>query len=546
MPLALLALALALSTPCPPASRPLLAEVLYDAAGDDSGHEFVELLNPGPAPFPLAGLRIEAGDGSGPGRWTLRWTAAATDTIGPGARFVVGGARVTPAPQAIVTLDLQNGPDAVRLVWPDGASETLGYGAHELAEYACGEPAPDAASGTSLARTPDHAASGDNAADFRPATPSPGAPNVAARNLAVARGSLGADPGSPAPGAPFTASGGVVNAGLEPAPAASVTVSARLVASDGAAHGAGDLVIPAALAPGDSFGFAMAARSGEAGAYWLVVDARHSGDQNPRDDADSIRVRVGPGPLGLSEIQFHPAAMEGEWVEVRNQSDAPLDLAAFTLLDRSGAAGRVAPGPPLLPDSFAVLAQDPAALRRRYPGLDSTRVREARPWPALNNLDDDGGIADVVTLREADGTPSDAHAYGARGVPAGTPLERRDGGWWPSRDPAGSPLAGPRPFAAPAGRFAVEPRLIREGARARCRWSLPWPRARIRVELLDLAGRAVPGTATEFTAPATGERELDVAAAGPGLYAVTLRARAEGGSEDLVELRPLRIAGPVR
>src|SRR5262245_15283263 len=117
---------------CAPASHPLIAEVFYDAVGDDTGLEFVELFNPLAMPFPLAGARLEAGDGAGPGRWTLRWTGAPEDTIRAGGRFVVGGAGVTPAPDAVVPLDLQNGPDAVRIVWPDGATEVVGYGAHSL------------------------------------------------------------------------------------------------------------------------------------------------------------------------------------------------------------------------------------------------------------------------------------------------------------------------------------------------------------------------------------------------------------------------------
>src|SRR5262245_18679815 len=114
--------------PCAPASRPIIAEVLYDAAGDDTGLEFVELLNPTDSTFSLADAVLEAGDGSGPGRWTVRWTGKAGDSIAAHGRFVVGGARMTPRPDAVAALDLQNGPDAVRLRWSDGAFETVGYG----------------------------------------------------------------------------------------------------------------------------------------------------------------------------------------------------------------------------------------------------------------------------------------------------------------------------------------------------------------------------------------------------------------------------------
>src|SRR5215831_16071775 len=138
LPAGLLSLSLALSaagaaaaTPgtapdaCSRLDRPIVAEVFYDATGDDTGHEFVELLNPVATPCSLAGLRLEAGDGAAPGRWTLRRTATLADSIAAGGRFVIGGALVTPPPDAVIALDLQNGPDAVRIVWPDGVTEVV-------------------------------------------------------------------------------------------------------------------------------------------------------------------------------------------------------------------------------------------------------------------------------------------------------------------------------------------------------------------------------------------------------------------------------------
>jgi len=534
----------ALSTTCTPASRPLLAEVLYDAIGDDTGHEFVELLNPGAAPCALAGLRVEAGDGSAPGRWTLRWTGGIADTIRAGARFVIGGAAVTPRPDAIVSLDLQNGPDAVRLVWPDGATAVLGWGTHEFAEYACGEPAPDVASGQSLARTPDDSDAGANALDFRPATPSPGAANVSTRNVAVAPGTLRVTPVTPAPGAPITITGGLMNLGREAIEARAVTIAALAARDGGPREPLVAAIFPPGLAAGDSLGFTIEAIAPAAGKVRIVVQAQLAGDQNAADDADSLHARIGPCPLALSEIQFHPAAGEGEWVEVRNVSGGAVDLAGFTLSDRTGTAGKPEAGAALAPESLAVLAQDRTALLFRFPALDSTRVREARPWPSLNNRDDETGAADEVRLRELDGTPCDGYAYSATGLTDGVTLEWRDGGWWPARSADGSPLALPRGFAAPSGRFVMEPRLLRPGASVvRCRWALPWPRARVRLEVLDLAGRRLPGGVAEFVAPALGEKDVSFPGLPPGLYAVALRARPEGGSEEISELRPLRILG---
>lgn len=534
----------ALSTPCTPVSKAWVAEVFYDAAGDDTGQEFVELLNGTGVGQSLAGLRLEAGDGSGAGRWTLRWTGGAEDSIAAGARFVIGGAAVVPAADAVVTLDLQNGPDAIRLVWPDGATETVGYGPHEFAEYACGEPAPDVASGQSLARTPDGANAGSNRLDFQAAAPSPGAPNVSTRNVAIAPGSLSVAPEGAMPGDPLLIRGGVTNPGLEAAAPGTLVLRAAAVRGTDR-EPLGETTLVPGLAPGDSAGFEIAASAPAAGKLRVVVTAHAPGDQNPRDDADSVLARVGPAPLVLAEIQFHPAAGEGEWIEVRNAANVPLDPAAFTLSDRGGTAGRPESGrAALAPESLAVLAQDRRALLNRYPALDSARVWETRPWPALNNRDDESGTADAVVLRETDGTPSGRHAYSAAGVPDGHPLEWRGGGWWPSRFAGGTPLEPPAAFAAPAGRFAIEPRLLSAGSGgARCRWSLPWERARVRFEIFDLAGRPVPGGVAEFLAPALGERDLHFADLPPGLYAIALRARPDGGTDEIAELRPMRIVG---
>jgi hypothetical protein len=530
---------------CAPAQHPLIAEVLYDAVGDDTGWEFVEFHNPFDRALPLAGVRLEAGDGSGPGRWTLRWTGNAVDSVPAGGRFVVGGAKVQPAPRVVVTLELQNGPDALRAVWPDGMVEVVGYGALEFAEYWCGAPAVDVTPGQSLARVPDDADLGGNAADFRAATPSPGRANRAQRDLAVLAGSLAFTPEQPDPGVAAILAGRIENRGATAVAAG----EAMLVATAVAAAGSVPLfarAVGAALAPGDTVAFEEPLAL-EAGKWWLRMALALPGDESPANDADSLLVRSGPGPLELTEIQFHPAAGEGEWVEVRNRSGAPLDLAAFTLSDRGTTRGVPAGGEGALePESLAVLAQDRAALLRAFPALDVRRVWSAAPWPSLNNSNDSTGFADAVVLREADGTLCQRVNYSAAGDPAGVPLEWRAGGWWPASDPAGTPLRPPRARVPLARRFECAPRRLHEGGTATLAWDLPWSRAHISLELYDLAGRRVARPLDEFLAPARGERTWPAGAVAPGLYVTLARARPDGSGDWIVERGALRIEGSAR
>jgi hypothetical protein len=536
--------AVAAAAGCSRMDRPIVAEVFYDATGDDTGHEFLELLNPVATTCSLGGLRLEAGDGAGPGRWTLRWTGQVSDSIAGGGRFVIGGALVQPPPNAIVNLDLQNGPDAVRLVWPDGAIEVVGYGALAYPEYFCGEPAVDVPSGQSLARVPDLSNRGTNALDFRASSPSPGRANLAERDAELIPGSLAIEPEQPDPEHGARLTGRVANRGATGLAAGVITVRGAF-SPDTTAPALFAQPIAATIAAGESAAFGLDTGMLDPGKHILYVRLALPGDGDPGNDRDSLRVRVGPGPLEITEIQFHPGAGEGEWVEVRNRAGTPLDLPAFTLSDRGATRGVPGMGSAALaPESLAVLAQDRAALLARFPGLDSTRVWAVKPWAALNNSNDSSGTADAVVLREADGTPCARTSYSASGVPPGVPIELRSGGWWPSRAPLGTPLAPPQTLAPIAGRFEVIPRRVRPGTgAARLAWSLPWERARVTIELYDLSGRRIGRALADAPSAARGEYEWSAAGLAPGFYLAVLIAHAEGSGDILRETVTLRVEG---
>ena len=555
LPAALLTFSIALGAPgvvasppfflpvtCSRWDRPIVAEVFYDATGDDTGHEFVELFNVGGTACSLEGLRLEAGDGAGPGRWTLKWTGGPSDSIAVDARFVIGGTLVDPPPQATAPLDLQNGPDAVRLVWPDGVIEVVGYGAHANPEYFCAEPAPDAPSGQSLARVPDRSNQGSNALDFQMRPPSPGRENLSERDAELIPGSLVLEPEQPEPERGARLTGSVANRGAQALQPGEIIVIGSAAREGPALFSAS---VQAALAPGEVAAFALDTGPLAPGRLTLHVRISVAGDAAAANDRDSLRVRVGPGPLEITEIQFHPGSAEGEWVEVRNRDSAPIDPAGITLADRGAARGVPNTGSGAVePESLVVLAQDRLGLLARFPALDPDRVWAVSPWPALNNSNDSTGVADAVVLRDADGTPCDRVEYSAAGVPAGVPLERRSGGWWPSRAALGTPLSPPLTLPAIATRFQILPRRVRAGTGTTVlAWSLPWERARVSIEVYDLAGRRVMRPLSEMFSAARGEREWGAGSLAPGLYLVALLARAENGDQVLRETVPLRIEG---
>ncbi len=78
---------------------------------------------------------------------------------------------------------------------------------------------------------------------------------------------------------------------------------------------------------------------------------------------------------------------------------------------------------------------------------------------------------------------------------------------------------------------------------ARLEWALPWPRARVAVDVYDLAGRRVARALEDGLVPARGGAEWDASGLSPGLYLLALLARAESGGGTLTETRALRIDG---
>jgi hypothetical protein len=522
---------------CAPSQRPCVSEIYYDGHGDDTGQEFVELWNDSDAARSLSGLRLQAGDGAGPGRWTTRWTGGPADSIKPHARFVIGGAAVSPRPDVVLTLELQNGPDGLRLLWPDGASEVVGWGALEFPEYFCGAPAPDVTGGQSLARIPDRAATGSNAGDFHAAEPSPGFANQRAVDAALLRHHATLDPEQPVPGGTATLRLSLANAGATAwgADDAALHVTSELLGSPVSVNAP-------AVAPGETTIVSIPLAALREGRGAFAASVHLVGDERATNDTDTLLARVGAGPLQITEIQFHPAAAEGEWVEVRNVSNAPLPMEAFKLGDHAGAGGGIEAGAPLAAESLAVLAQDPIALRMAYPGLDGARVRRVSPWAALNNSDDATGLADQVLLAEADGVPVERVGYSASGIASGVTLERSGDTWRPSPVAGGTPLAPPRPVEPVAGGFRANPRRLHpDGDTVIFAWELPWGSAKVTLELYDMEGHRQRRLAGPVNSGTHGEQPVAIDALAPGLYLAVLRAESADGT--FTRVTPLRVDG---
>jgi hypothetical protein len=549
----------------------VINEVYYDAPGTDSGYEFVELLNPTAAAVALTGYRLEAGDGAGPGRWRLVWSGAAADVVPPGARFVIGEATVFPAPDRVQTLALENGPDALRLVAPDGSADVVGYGALTYAEYFAGRPAPDAPAGSSLARLPDGADTGDNATDFAVVSPpTPGAPNQPERDLAVRHAETSE---RVEPGEPVRAHAVLVNRGRVGLAAHEIAVllwAAPRPPDTGTTYGQGDAGLapdslvarldgPADLDPGDSTAVDLAFTALLPGAWDVTLAVSVLDDGVAANDRVTAPVQVGPGALLVNEVEAAPH--DGpEWVEVVNASGGALAPFDWTLEDATGRRAVVAPAPAdgslglVAPDSLAVLTSDPQALLALCPELLPDRVFGCVPWPALNNTGADGAPADRVVVRAPDGRVSDAVDL-PDADPAGASYERR-ALTSPSASPAtwgASAVEGGTPGRANSIGADALPGGVGLSAAAEGAWPLrnrpalltyrtAFERARVTLAVYDLRGRPVRRLLDDALAPgAAGVAWAGDDAAGkpvpPGLYVAGLTASDADGVAPPVRAR---------
>lgn len=188
----------------------VINEVLYDAVGSDTGHEWIELYNAVGETVSLRGWHIErAGT-----QFVSVFTFPDGVTIAPGGFLLVGESAVEGA-DVSTPLAFQNGgsaTDGMRLVNDaGGVVDVLLYDApntNGLPDES-GNPgmsfAPDVAEGHSLARVPDGADTNASGADFvESADPTPGAAN----------GSSRASPQAPSPALRPAPSGVVVNEAL--------------------------------------------------------------------------------------------------------------------------------------------------------------------------------------------------------------------------------------------------------------------------------------------------------------------------------------------
>jgi hypothetical protein len=402
----------------------VLNEVLYDPSGSDEGFEFVEIVNVSDDPQSLSGYALEFHDGASE-NWVAVWEAGPLDTVAGGDLFVIGGAAVLPLPDAVDELSLQNGPDAVRLMRDGLVVDLLGYGT--LAPEFCeGTSAPDVPSGSSLSRRPDGEDTGDNAADFDAAAPSPGRYNVTRSDVALRLGEetprndalLGAQSET------FVFM--VVNIGSSPVEPGTIAVSLADSSGPGAPRSM-HRTVAAGIPSGDSIRVELELEL-EAGDHHVRALASYPPDEHPEDNFVELRRRVGSSALMVSEVMSDPRDECPEYIELYNSAAVSYELSGHSIRDCAHSSSLIVGGSALIPpDGFIVLTDDSVELLACFAGLRPDAVLQIEgAWPSLNQTSATD-IADSIVVLDPSELPVERVAYPPQPADTqGRSLERID------------------------------------------------------------------------------------------------------------------------
>lgn len=144
------------------------------------------------------------------------------------------------------------------------------------------------------------------------------------------------------------------------------------------------------------------------GRHWLR--ARLSEDEDATNNDAAVELTLGrpTREVVITEFLADPAGgLESEWVEVRSNSEYPVDMSRWRIGDAGGQPGRLADWL-LMPQAYLVLAQDSAGFADYYGGDCAAAV--VASWSNLNNdgdaiklLDEFGHLVDSVVYAVAAG-----------------------------------------------------------------------------------------------------------------------------------------------
>ncbi len=473
----------------------VLSEIMFNPVGDENAREYIEIQNISEGPVSLEGCRI--GDGSAFNDLTAVrenvWTIPAGGFAvifdpdyftanEPYRSLPETAVSFTVTSKALGSRGLSNStPEPVYLVSARG--DTL-----SLVRYSL--DCPEAHSWERI-----NPRGGDGPENFHSSRESDGTPGYrnsatpSDSNPALVPGSLRFSPDPPRMGEGLDIHVSYRNGGLAALEGARVSVG---MLPDTVL---GTLEFTGALAPGEDAPSRTLHIPAVPGGLLTFRATVESGDPlSALDDTllADLDVTVPRGVVFLNEVMAAPK--DGpEWVELLNTGNAPVSLRGWRITDSRGVPSDSIRSFALLSaDGYALVAGDSTAMRM-YPG--ATALLAGR-FPSLNN---DG---DRLEIRDRSGALHDSMSYSS--APPGISLERISprlsgkGAWDRSVDPSGAtPGARNSLFfnhvqedpASSGSSLTIKPNPF--SGTTVIAYDLPFPLARVRLEVYDRRGRKV-------------------------------------------------------
>ncbi len=534
-------------------SRIVINEILYDPKGADDGYEFVEIVNISEMPICLEGWFIESGNGNYPDRWRVEWVGSKSDTVFPGQFIVIGERLVTPTPNFVRDLDLQNGPDACRIRSSDGETDVVGWGAIDYECYYETSPAIDVPSGESLGRYRDGIDTDCNRDDFTSfASPSPGDYNYPPFDLKFE--SLSVTKLSASPSQLPRAIASIANVGSRSFGSGAHlflfmpgSIVEDMLSDDIEPLGKVDLIIDMPVVP--------------PGRHLLKGIVVHNLDRWNSNDTLTTSFVIEPPPIVINEIMFCPPRNQCEWVELFCR-DGPVDLVGWTIEESNRKRSEItSSGLEITSGEFIVIVENLEAFNANYGDSALKVVKPVKSWQALNDEDGPSGIADYIVIRDGFGTLIDSVAYCETWARCGTSIERISADQ-SSTDPANwSPHYGTR-SGSPGkinsvsafhfdsrGILSISPRIFnpdKDGSKGllSVKINLPEP-SQVWLKIHDLNGyeivKLIDGAIVQSARITFWDgKDKQGRAVPPGVYIINLRAGGSG--REYKELKPVVVS----
>ena len=360
-------------------------EILYDPAGGDTGHEWIELYNPGIEAVQLVGWQIQKAGSV----FETCFTFPAF-TLYPSQYILIGESQVTDA-DLIGELAFQNGgtaTDGVRILSAVGDTvDTILYDspnsnglpgdAHQPGIYF----AVDVSSGHTLIRYPNGHDTDNCEQDYYECEyPTPGAPNEMPQDVIIQNVVIQPEhPDSTDMTSIFFSAYNNSDIRIQPDSCSyKVFVSENLVLEgviqdEIPSHHTHQIQGEIGIFPN--------------GLYEYYVELNLSSDTTPSNNTNESSFLVGKSPVIINEIMYMPGTPNVEWVELFNNSEATYSVMNWHIRDATSGWNTAITQMTIEPYSYLVLTEDTSAVKDFY-GYDIA-LAQTNDWASLNNTSSD-------------------------------------------------------------------------------------------------------------------------------------------------------------